>query len=201
MEPRGETRGANQPRGILNESVVVDDPKQLCFNVCGPIEGIHQQTTRTRVERQRHGVDGEIASSKIFDDGRRSDDRWFPSLLVSLCARHADLSANIARQRQMQCLYVVVGESNYAAGSLEIFLQLKWIALYGEIKVTDGESADNVTYRTARQVDIHSCRPGDVLYQRNCALLIRRQPDFHRVNVISHALSCLPRPKGRRMGI
>jgi len=47
----GKAAGANQSRRIFDESIVVQNPDQLSFNISRPIERIHQQAARTWVQR------------------------------------------------------------------------------------------------------------------------------------------------------
>ena len=75
------------------------------------------------------------------------------------------------------------------AGFFQIFLQLEGIALDGEIEIADGKAADDVADGAAGEVKIHARGAGYVLHQVDALHLIRRQPKFHRVNVISHSLS------------
>ena len=102
-------------------------------------------------------------------------------------ARHADFGANVAGQAQIQRLYFVIGAGNPDAGLLQVFLQFEGIALDREIEIADGKTADNVADRAPGQVNVHTGGARNVLYQRDAALLVRRQPDFHGVYVISHA--------------
>ena len=76
---------------------------------------------------------------------------------------------------------------DFGARLLKIFLQLEGVALDGEIEVADGESADDVADGAAGKVKIHARSAGNVLNQSDAFELVRRQPDFHRVNVISHS--------------
>ena len=84
---------------------------------------------------------------------------------------------------------VLFDGGDFSAGLFEVFLQLEGIALDGEIEVADGKSADNVADSAAGEVEIHARGAGYVLDEADALQLVRRQPDFHRVNVVSHSLS------------
>ena len=75
----------------------------------------------------------------------------------------------------------------FAPAFSRFFLQLERIALNGEVEVADGEAADDVADGAAREVKIHARGAGYVLHQADALELVRGQPDFHRVNVVSHS--------------
>ncbi len=83
MKARGKARGADQPRRIFQKRIVVQNADQLGFNIGDAVERIEQQSARTFIQRQRHGVDGEIAAAQIFVNGRWGDDRRLARLLDS----------------------------------------------------------------------------------------------------------------------
>ena len=117
------------------------------------------------------------------------DDGRLARLLEALGARHADLGAGIAGQRDEDGPVVLFDGRDLRARFFQIFLELERIALNGEIEVADRKTADDVADGAAGQVKIHARGAGDVLHQPDALQLIRRQPDFHRVNVVSHSLS------------
>ena len=187
VEACRKARGSNQPRGIFHESIIVQHTNHLRFKIRRTVKGIHQQAARSRIERESHRVDGEIAPPQIFDDGRRSDDRRLASLLVALGAGHAYLGTHIAGKNEIKSLAVIVRGRDHCARALQILLQLQRIALHGEIQIANGKAADDVADGAARKIDIHARGTGNVLHQRDAALLVRRQPDLHGEDVISHS--------------
>ena len=130
---------------------------------------------------------------------RGNDDRRLAGFLVALGARHADFGANVAGQRDEEGVVIVFGAGDVGAGALEVLLQLEGIALDGEIEVADGESADDVADGPAGQIDVHAGGAGDVLNQGDALLLVGRQPEFHRVDVVSHSLSSGCQALGQRV--
>ncbi len=153
-----------------------------------PLNGIHQQTARPWIQRKRHGVDSEVAPPQVFDDRARRDDWRLPRLFVALGSGCADLGAHVALQYEVKSLQIVVCRCDHCACVFELFLQLEGIALNREVKVANGKPADDVANRTAGQVNVHARVAGNILHQRDPALLVGSQPDFHGVNVIGHAL-------------
>ena len=187
VKARGEAGGPDQPGGIFDKSVVMQNAEKLGFDISSAVERVHQQAARTRIQRQGHGIDGEIPAAQVFDEGGGRNYRRLAGFLVVLEARHADFGPNVAGQAQIQRLYVVIGAGNLHPGLLQVLLQFEGIALDREIEVADGKTADDVADRASGQVNVHTGGARDVLYQGDAALLVRRQPDFHGVNVISHA--------------
>ena len=166
----------------------------LGFDVGDAVERIEEKSAGSFIERERHGVDGEVAAAQIFVNGCRHDDGRLAGFLKALGARHADFSAGIAGKGEEDRADVFFDGGDFRAGLFEIFLQLERIALNGEIQVADGEAADDVADGAAGKVKIHARGAGYVLHEADAFELVRRQPDFHRVNVISHSFSSGVRP-------
>src|SRR5579859_1127371 len=173
----------------------------LGFEIGDAIERIEKKSARSLVQRERHGVDGEIAAAQVFVNGRRHDDGRLAGFFEALGARHADFGTGVAGQREEDGANVFFDGGDFSAGFFEIFLQLEGIALDGEVEVADAESADDVANGAARQVKIHARGAGYVLHEADALELVRRQPDFHRVNVISHSLSSCCGAGGRGAGL
>ena len=67
---------ADQPqhaRRIVVERIIVNRPQLFPLDVADAVGGIHQQTQRRLIERQRHRVHREIPAAQIFVDGGRLD--------------------------------------------------------------------------------------------------------------------------------
>src|ERR1700730_13266840 len=77
--------------------------------------------------------------------------------------------------------------------SFEILLEFERISLNREIQIANGEPADNVPDRATGKIKCDSRRTGYVLHKIDALRLIRRQPDFHSVDIISHSSSSDPR--------
>ena len=72
-----------------------------------------------------------------------------------------------------------VSSLQHGAGFFKVLLQLKCVALHGKVEIADNEAADNVADRAPGQVDVHFMGTGNVGHQRDCTLLVRREPGFH----------------------
>ena len=101
METRGEAGGTDQPRRVLDESVVVQDAEQFGFDIGRAVEWIHQQSARARIQRQGHGIDGEIPPAQVFNEGGGGNHGRLAGFLIVLGARHADFGAHVSRQPQV----------------------------------------------------------------------------------------------------
>ena len=99
VEARGKARGANQPRGIFEKRIIVQNADDLGLDVGHAVEGIEQQPARSFIQRERHGVDGEVAAAQVLVNGRGRHNGRLARLFEALGARHADFGAGIARQR------------------------------------------------------------------------------------------------------
>src|SRR5277367_975585 len=87
----------------------------------------------------------------------------------------------------MDGLAIFVGTNHAGASALQFFLQLEGIALDGKVEVPNGKPAHDVANRSTAQINVHVGGAGNFLNHGDAPLLIGRQPDFHRVNVVSHA--------------
>ncbi len=161
----------------------------LGFEVGDTVERIQQKSAGSFIERKRHGVDGEVAAAQILVNGGRHHDGGLAGFLEALGAGHADFGAGIAGQREEDGADIFFDGGDFGAGFFELFLQLERIALDSEIEIADGEAADDVANGATGEVKIHAGGTGYVLHEADAFELVRRQPDFHRVNVISHSLS------------
>ena len=69
-QPRLEADQAQHARRIVVERIVVNGAQFLALDVADAVGGIDQQSQRGLVERERDGVDGEVAAAQIFVNGR-----------------------------------------------------------------------------------------------------------------------------------
>jgi len=167
----------------------MQNPQQLRFNVGHTVERIKQESPRPFIQRQGHGVYRKIAPPQILLNAGRRNYRRPAHFLVHLGPRHPDLSPHVPRQHQKQRAHVFIVPGNLRTCPLEIFLQFERISLNCEVQVANREPADNVADGPAGKVESDSRGAGYFLHQIDAFHLIRRQPDFHRVNVISHSSS------------
>ena len=98
----------------------------------------------TRVQRQRHSVDREVAAAQILVNGRGSDGRWFARLVIDFRARHVQLGADIARHQELESPQVFVHALDRNPGFLQILLQLERISLNAQVDVADGKSSHQI---------------------------------------------------------
>ena len=96
-------------------------------------------------------------------DRCRCNNRRLARFLKTLSARHADFRTRVSGKLQKDRPCVFVKGGNLRSRPFQIFLQLERITLNGEIEVADGEPADDVTNRAARQIEIHARGAGNVL--------------------------------------
>ena len=155
MKPRGKSCRADQPRRIFDEGVVVQNANQLSFNVGHAVERVHQQPTRTFIQRKRHGVDSQITAAQIFNNGCRSNNRRLAGFLIALNPRHADFRADVPWQGQIKRLGVVIGSDDPRPCLFQVLLKFYGISLNGEVEVADIKSADDVADGSARQINVH----------------------------------------------
>src|ERR1700731_2544162 len=93
-----EAGGANHARGIFEERIVMQNADNLGLDVGDAVEGIEEQPAGSFIQRERHGVDGEVAATQVVVNGRGGYQGSLARLLKAFGSRHADLSASIARQ-------------------------------------------------------------------------------------------------------
>src|ERR1700722_13398939 len=189
VETRGKPGGAYQARGIFHKRIILQYAEHLGFDIGDAVKWIEQKPARTFIQRERHGVHGKVAASQIFLNAGRGYNWRLADLFVVFGVRHADFGAHIAGQQQEQGLDVFVLSDDLCSGAFKVFLQLKRIALDGEIEVADGKAADDVADGAAGQIERNARRAGYILHEVDALHLVRRQPDFHGVNVISHSYS------------
>src|SRR4051812_24915574 len=155
MKACGEPGGADQARRFFQKGVVVEDADYLALGIGDSVEGVCEQASRTRVQRERHGVDGEIAAAKVFVDGGRSDLWRLARLIVDLGAGHADLGPDISGKQGVNDLEVFIGALNDSTGTRKVLLELKRIALNREVEIANGKTANDVANGPAREVNVH----------------------------------------------
>src|SRR5579859_2064659 len=98
IESCAETRGADQPAGIIKEARAVEQTQLFGFDVRHAIEWVDEQSARAFVQRERHGVTGEIAPAQVFMDGGKRHFRRAAGFLESLKSRSGDFATQSAGQ-------------------------------------------------------------------------------------------------------
>ena len=94
-EAREVARGANQQGWLFKETVIGDQAKGPRLDVRSAVHGVHQQSERAFVERDRHGVDGEVAAAKLLLNGSGMIDR-LAGLRILNAVRADQVNANRA---------------------------------------------------------------------------------------------------------
>ncbi len=176
----------------------MQDTQEFAFDIGHAVEGVGEQAARAGIERQRHGVHGEVAAAHVVINGARRDLHRLARLLVALGARAGDFRAHVAGQQQHDRTRGFVHSFGHGAGLLEVLLQLEGVALHGKVQIANDEPADDVADRAAREKDVHLVGPRYVGHQRQSALLVRREPRFHEIDKIGHRFSNTPRPVRHR---
>ena len=164
--------------------------KHFSLDVRDAVERVQQQSAGTGIQRQRHGVDGEVAAAQVFVDGGGSNAGWLARLVVALGASHVQLGANVARHQQVERAQLLVGALHRNARLLQFLFELERVALDAEIDVTDGKAGDQVADAAAGEVEIQARALGNFLYQVHATLLVRGEPGFHAINVVCHLNVC-----------
>ena len=100
----------------------MQDPKNFCLDIGDAIKGVEQQAARALIQRQCHGIYGEVAASQIFLNAGGSNSGGLADLLVGFGAGHADFGADVARQHQKQCADIVVVAGELRSGTFEVLL-------------------------------------------------------------------------------
>ena len=67
-EPDLEAQHAQQTDRIVIQRVVADRAQLLALQIAHAVVRIEQQSARSRIQRERDGVDGEVAAAQILVD-------------------------------------------------------------------------------------------------------------------------------------
>ena len=129
---------------------------ELGLDVGHTVERIEQQPARSLVQRQRHGVDGEVAPTKVLMNRGRSNDGRFAGFFMMLGPRHGDFGASVAGQGDKKRTDVFFDRRDLGAGFFEFLVQFEGIALNGEIEVADGAAANDVADGPTSEVEIQT---------------------------------------------
>src|SRR5712675_170593 len=73
-EPGHKPCCSNHPGGFFDKAVVAYEPEFAVLNVGHAVEGVHEEAVGAVVERERHGVGGEVPAAEVVEDGRRLED-------------------------------------------------------------------------------------------------------------------------------
>src|SRR5580704_2901702 len=95
-----EAGGTNQARRIFDERIVMQNSQQLRFYVGYAVERIKQQSTRSLIQRERHGVHGEIAATQILLNTGGSYDRRLADLFIGFGVSHSNFCTHVSWQNE-----------------------------------------------------------------------------------------------------
>src|SRR5207245_8187579 len=65
VEPQAEAKQAVDARGVFHEAAAMQDPKLTARDVRSSIRRIEQQPARIGMERNRHGIGGEVPAFEV----------------------------------------------------------------------------------------------------------------------------------------
>ena len=165
----------------------MQDAQDFGFNVGHAIKGIGQQSARTRIQGERHGVHGEIAAAHVVINRSGGYLRRLAGLIVFFRAGAGHFSANVARQQKVQGARGFINGLHDRASLFKILLQLERVSLDREIQVADDEAAENVAHCSAGEIYIELLGANNLGYLRQRPLLVRRKPGFHKINKVGHS--------------
>ena len=155
VKTRGQTRGPDQAGRIFIESVIMQHAKHFGFDIGHAVERIRKQSTGARIQRQSHGVHGKVAPAHVVINGARRNLSRLARLVIPFRARTGHFRAHVSRQQKQNGARVLVRAFDYGTGLFKILLQLKGVALDGEIQVANDESADDVAHSAAGEINVH----------------------------------------------
>ncbi len=188
-QPHLEAQHPQQADRIVIERIIADRAQLLALQIAHAVVGIEQQAARSRIQRQRDGVDGEIAPAQVLMNGGGPHRGLGPGLGVFLLARHPDGGMDAARKHQMRELAVVVLRQNLRAGLLGNRLRhLDRIALDGEIDIEHRKAAQHVAHRPAGKKHVEIGVRRGRLNLGNSPALVGAQVALEHKHVIAHRL-------------
>ena len=175
----------------------MQDAQTLGFDVSHAVERIGQQSARTGVQRERHGIYREIAAAHVVINGAGSYLGGLAGFVVFFRPGAGYLGANVAVQKQVQGARWFFNGLNDCARLFKILLQLERVPLDGKIKITDDEAAEDVADCSAGKIHIELLGASDLGYLLQCSLLVRRKPGLHKINKVGHSGFILVPPNAR----
>ena len=121
--------GANQQRGVLKKSIIRDQAQRPGLNIGCPVQGVHQQSIGSFVQRDRHGVDGKVPATQVVMDGSLMKDRF--ARLGKFVPVGADyVYANGSRKTYVKGAGGIVFAPRLATKFSNYFLEFKRISMH-----------------------------------------------------------------------
>ena len=186
-QPHLEAQQPEQPDRIVVQSIVADRAQLFALQVADAIIRIEQQPARGRVQRERDGINREVAPAQIFMNGGRTDHRFGARLRKFLLARHPNSGVHAAGEKHLGDFAVFVGPQYFGSDFLgDGFGQLGGISFHREVDLLDREAAQHVAHGPAREKNVHVGMDRGGLDFGNHAALIRAQVAVEHIHVIAH---------------
>ena len=187
-QPHFEAQHTQQADGIVVQSVIADRAQLLALQIADAVVGIEQQAARSRIQRQRDGVDGEIAPAQVFVNRGGFHRRLRAGLGVLLLPRHPDRGVHAARKSQMRQLPVVVFRQHLRAGLLGNRLRQLRARCPRLVKSISsiGKAAQHVAHRAAGQEHVQVGVRRGCLNLGNHPALVGAQVALEHKHVIAH---------------
>ena len=144
-----------EPDRIFEEAVVAHQSQDPRFKVGDAVERVHEQTIGALIERERHGVGGEVAAAQVVENASRVIDR-LTGLREFLAAGAADLDPHAARESANRVCDGVCSPQMTAPACLSFGLQFGDFALHRDVEVANRRAAGQVADGAAGQEDGHA---------------------------------------------
>ena len=101
IEPHPQTQQAIDPRGIVKKAAGLQGANFVPLDIASAVGGVEQQAAGVGMERDGHGVDGEIAALQVLKDHGGANLRPLPGTRVDFFPAHGQLGAHAIGKKQL----------------------------------------------------------------------------------------------------
>ncbi len=185
-EPAAKPHSPYQPRRILEKAVIARQPKLPCLDIRDAVERVEQQAVGTFIERERHGVGGEIATAKVLYD-RGPAVNGLSRLWIRLRAGARHLHPNRAGEPEVEGARRLVVSPQDSASRLQRLLEIECVALHGKIKVANRRAGGEIANGAAGQKNGHAGLANSIANVPECAALRSGEAGVEQVGIFGHA--------------